>query len=104
MENPSTVLGHRNPEKLGPQTKTLDKSCTLHMMRYDSIIVILIKYCPRGACSMPKQKQAISISVDPQLLEWIDQGVKSHKFASRSHAIEYCIERTRRREGIRNSD
>jgi len=42
--------------------------------------------------SMPKVQ--ITISLDKKFLDWLDEGIKSLKFASRSHGIEYCINQT----------
>lgn len=38
-------------------------------------------------------KKKIAISIDPELYEWLQGEVNSEdrKFASMSHAIEYCI-------------
>jgi Arc/MetJ-type ribon-helix-helix transcriptional regulator len=38
-----------------------------------------------------KEKPRIAITIDPELLGWIDGKIKSKKFANRSHAIEYCV-------------
>jgi Arc/MetJ-type ribon-helix-helix transcriptional regulator len=38
-----------------------------------------------------KEKPRIAITIDPELLNWIDGKIKSKKFANRSHAIEYCV-------------
>lgn len=39
-------------------------------------------------------KIKISHTIDQGLLNWINAGIKDKKFASYSHAIEYCISRT----------
>jgi len=44
---------------------------------------------------MPKAK--IPISIDPDLLKWIENQVKSKRFASRSHAIEYAVNEMKKR-------
>jgi len=44
-------------------------------------------------------KTQATISLDSRFLEWLDGGIKSLKFASRSHGIEYCINRTMQEEG-----
>lgn len=36
-------------------------------------------------------KPIISVSIDPDILSWIDKEVEEKRFASRSHAIEYCM-------------
>ncbi len=41
-------------------------------------------------------KKTISISIDEDLLQWIDKQVKTKRFAHRSHAFEYAIEQLRR--------
>lgn len=38
-------------------------------------------------------KDKISISVDSETLEKIDESVKNKRFRNRSHAFEYSIER-----------
>jgi Arc/MetJ-type ribon-helix-helix transcriptional regulator len=38
-----------------------------------------------------KEKPRIAITIDQELLDWIDEKIKSKKFANRSHAIEYCV-------------
>ena len=36
-------------------------------------------------------KQKVTVTISPDLLEWIDAEVKKRRFADRSHAIEYCL-------------
>ncbi len=36
-------------------------------------------------------RDRISITIDKRLLKWIDSQVKSKRFASRSHALEYVL-------------
>jgi len=36
-------------------------------------------------------KEKISVTVDGQLLKWVDSQIKKKKFASRSHAIEFAL-------------
>jgi Arc/MetJ-type ribon-helix-helix transcriptional regulator len=38
-----------------------------------------------------KKSQAISITINPDLINWIDEKISIHKFANRSHAINYCL-------------
>jgi len=40
-----------------------------------------------------KNKTHTSITLDSELLEWIDKEVKKKRFATRTHAIEYAIQR-----------
>jgi Arc/MetJ-type ribon-helix-helix transcriptional regulator len=37
------------------------------------------------------KKSTISITIDPELVNWIDQMIQEKKFANRSHAIEYAV-------------
>lgn len=37
------------------------------------------------------KKSTISITIDPELVKWIDQKIQEKKFANRSHGIEYCL-------------
>jgi metal-responsive CopG/Arc/MetJ family transcriptional regulator len=41
------------------------------------------------------KKKTVSISVDEDLLKWIDQQIEIKRFAQRSHAFEYAIEQLR---------
>jgi metal-responsive CopG/Arc/MetJ family transcriptional regulator len=36
-------------------------------------------------------KEKFSVSVDEELLKWLDSQIKERTFASRSHGIEYAI-------------
>ena len=38
-----------------------------------------------------KRKARISIAIDPDMLQWIDQMVKTGVFANRSHAIHRAL-------------
>lgn len=44
------------------------------------------------------QKIKTSLSLDREVLEWIDMSVEKRRFASRTHAIEYALELLRRME------
>lgn len=44
----------------------------------------------------PSQKKTVSVSIDRELLDWIETQIKSKRFAHRSHAIEYALERLRK--------
>ncbi len=37
------------------------------------------------------RKEKLSVSIDSDLLEWVDKQVNSKRFASRSHAIEFAL-------------
>ena len=39
------------------------------------------------------RKLKTSVALDEELLRWIDEMIKRKIFASRSHAIEYALER-----------
>ena len=36
-------------------------------------------------------KDKITITVNKELLVWVDKNIKEYKFSSRSHAIEYSL-------------
>ncbi len=36
-------------------------------------------------------KERITITIDKELLEWVDAKVKDKTFANRSHALEYLM-------------
>jgi metal-responsive CopG/Arc/MetJ family transcriptional regulator len=41
-------------------------------------------------------KQRISITIDKELLEWLDKKIEDKVFASRSHGIQYLIKKAQR--------
>ena len=43
-------------------------------------------------------KKKTSVSLDDDLLAWIQSKIKTKKFSSVSHAIEYALEKLRREE------
>jgi Arc/MetJ-type ribon-helix-helix transcriptional regulator len=45
-----------------------------------------------------KNKIHTSITLDRELLEWIDEEVKRKRFATRTHAIEYGIQKLKEEE------
>jgi len=47
-------------------------------------------------------KKKTSISLDEDLLSWIDEMVKTKRFANRTHAIEYALQRLK--EGIESGE
>jgi Arc/MetJ-type ribon-helix-helix transcriptional regulator len=42
------------------------------------------------------KKLKTSVALDEDLLKWIDKEIKTKRFASRSHAIEFAIESLRK--------
>lgn len=36
-------------------------------------------------------KSKLSITVDSDLVEWLDSQIETKRFSSRSHGIEYCV-------------
>jgi Arc/MetJ-type ribon-helix-helix transcriptional regulator len=44
------------------------------------------------------RKRKTSIALDEDLLTWIDKLVESKRFANRTHAIEYALQRLKERE------
>ena len=47
---------------------------------------------------MSDNKARIAVTIDPDLLLWIDQEVKAKRFGSRSHAVEYSVTRLKETE------
>ena len=41
----------------------------------------------------------LCISLDPELLAWIEEKVKERRFATRSHAFAFAIQELMRKEG-----
>ena len=47
---------------------------------------------------MESMKQSISVTVEKELVEWIDQQVKTQKFRNRSHLVEVALLKFRETE------
>jgi len=45
-----------------------------------------------------EKKIKTSVTLDRDLLSWIDRLIDSKRFANRTHAIEYALQRLRERE------
>jgi len=44
----------------------------------------------------PRHKTQLTVSVDPELVKWLDRMIKAKTFASRSHGVEFCIAQVRK--------
>lgn len=47
---------------------------------------------------MPKRKPKLTITVDSELIKWIDEEIRKKRFSSRSHAFEFCVHRVKEKE------
>lgn len=45
-------------------------------------------------------KVGIHVTVDPDLVQWLDQKVKEKTFASRSHAVNVALNELRKKEKV----
>ncbi len=43
-------------------------------------------------------KLKTSVTLSKSLVDWIDKQIQSRRFASRSHAVEYCINKIMKEE------
>ncbi len=43
-------------------------------------------------------KERITVTIDKDLLKWVDEGVKEKVFANRSHALEFLIKKKMRED------
>ncbi|MCP8313336.1 MAG: hypothetical protein H3Z53_03035 [archaeon] len=43
-------------------------------------------------------KLKFSISIDPQLVDWVDKQIEFKRFSSRSHAIEYALQQLKEKK------
>lgn len=43
-------------------------------------------------------KEKFSVSIDEDLLKWVDSQIKSKIFASRSHGIEYALNELKKKK------
>jgi len=48
---------------------------------------------------MSERKAQLSITVDQELVDWVDLEIKRKRFANRSHAIERALYELMSREG-----
>ena len=48
---------------------------------------------------MESMKAKMSVTVEKELVEWIDKQVKTQRFRNRSHAVELALMRFRESEG-----
>ena len=47
-------------------------------------------------------KQRITITLDRECLDWVDEKVRNRSFANRSHGFEFLIARFKERQQIQN--
>jgi len=45
------------------------------------------------------KKIKTSVALDEDLLKWVDEMVRAKRFANRTHAIEYALQRLREEKG-----
>ena len=45
-------------------------------------------------------KSKFSVSIDDDLCRWLDSEIRSKRFASRSHGIEYALTRLKKSEQV----
>ncbi len=45
-----------------------------------------------------RAKEKTSITLDPELKQWIQEKIKEKKFASVSHAVEYALQELKRKD------
>jgi Arc/MetJ-type ribon-helix-helix transcriptional regulator len=50
------------------------------------------------------KKVKTSIALDEDLVAWVDKMVKSKRFANRTHAIEYALQRLREEGGVNEGE
>lgn len=43
-------------------------------------------------------KERITVTIDKELLNWLDKHIKDKIFANRSHGLEYLINKSRKEE------
>jgi Arc/MetJ-type ribon-helix-helix transcriptional regulator len=44
------------------------------------------------------KKLKTSVAIDEDLLKWVDSEIKTKRFASRSHAIEYSLQNMKKQK------
>ena len=38
-----------------------------------------------------RNKSSICVTIDPEMVKWIDKQIEEKKFANRSHGVEYAL-------------
>lgn len=46
-------------------------------------------------------KVNVAVTIDNELLKWVESKIKNRKFANRSHGFEYCIKFTQNNNNIK---
>jgi hypothetical protein len=61
----------------------------MHRYKYIAVCYGIMGY------PMPKKdgKVKTSVALDADLLKWVDQQVEAKRFANRTHAIEYALQK-----------
>jgi len=45
-----------------------------------------------------RKKACLSVTIDPDLIKWINSQIKKKRFANRSHAVEYALYQLKEKE------
>lgn len=45
-----------------------------------------------------KSKIKTSVTLSEEIVKWIDKQITARRFASRSHAVEYCVDKVMKNE------
>ena len=49
-------------------------------------------------------KRQVTVNLDEEILEWIEEKIKEKQFATRSHGLEYAINHLMREEKVKLSE
>ena len=58
-------------------------------------------YNLHGVYDMTRKK--MTVTVDPEIIEWLDEKVESKRFRNRSHAVEYYLWQQKKKEEKKES-
>ena len=45
-----------------------------------------------------QRKTKTSVTLSEEIIKWIDEQINTKRFASRSHAVEYCVNKVMKKE------
>jgi Arc/MetJ-type ribon-helix-helix transcriptional regulator len=49
-------------------------------------------------------KKQVTVNLDEEMLDWIELKIKEKQFATRSHSIEFALNRLMKEEGVKLSE
>ena len=64
-----------------------------HIGIYYDIMVLIYVTVQYGTCNIMAKKINTSMNLDEDLLKWVDSQITKKRFAHRTHAVEYALQK-----------